>query len=63
MAVLHFGNTTLTDWFLKRQATVETTTYSSEFIAVTTATEQTSWSSEHTKLSSCPHHDQGIYIW
>ena len=39
-AVLHFVNTIPTDWFLKRQATVETATYSSEFIAAKTATEQ-----------------------
>ena len=39
-AVLHFVNTIPTAWFLKRQATVETATYSSEFIAAKTATEQ-----------------------
>ena len=39
-AVLHFVNTTPTDWFLKRQATVETATYGSEFVAAKTATEQ-----------------------
>ena len=38
--VLHFVNTTPTDWFLKRQATVETATYGSEFVAAKTATEQ-----------------------
>ena len=39
-AVLHFVNTTPTDWFLKRQATVETATYGSEFVAAKTAAEQ-----------------------
>ena len=39
-AVLHFVNTTPTDWFLKRQATVETATYGSEFVPAKTATEQ-----------------------
>ena len=39
-AVLHFVNTATTDWFSKRQATVETATYGSEFVAETTATEQ-----------------------
>ena len=39
-AVLHFVNTTPTDWFSKRQATVETATYGSEFVAAKTATEQ-----------------------
>ena len=33
-------NTTPTDWFLKRQATVKTATYGSEFVAAKTATEQ-----------------------
>ena len=39
-AVLHFVNTTPTDWFCKRQATAETATYGSEFVAANTATEQ-----------------------
>ena len=38
-AVLHFVNTTPTDWSSKRQAPVETATYSSEFVAAKTATE------------------------
>ena len=39
-AILHSVNTTPTDWFSKRQATVETATYGSEFVATKTATEQ-----------------------
>ena len=39
-AVLHFVNTTPSDWFLKRQASVETATYGSEFVAAKPATEQ-----------------------
>ena len=39
-AVLIFVNSTPTDWFLKRQATVETATYGSELAAAKTATEQ-----------------------
>ena len=39
-AVLHFINTTLIDWYLERQATVETAMYGSEFVAMRTATEQ-----------------------
>ena len=39
-AVLHFVNTTPTDWFLKRQPIVETATYGSEFVATKIATEQ-----------------------
>ena len=39
-AVLHFVNATPTDWFLKRQASVETATNGSELVADKTATEQ-----------------------
>ena len=39
-AVLHFINTTPIDWYSRRQATVETATYGSEFVAARTATEQ-----------------------
>ena len=38
--VLHFINTTPIDWYLKRQATVETATYGSECVAARTAIEQ-----------------------
>ena len=37
---LHFVNKTPVDWYSKKQATVETATYSSEFVAAKTATEQ-----------------------
>ena len=39
-ACLHFCNQTPTDWYSNNQATVETTTYGSEFVAVKTALEQ-----------------------
>ena len=39
-ACLHFCNQTPTDWFSKKQATVETATYGSKFVAAKTATEQ-----------------------
>ena len=35
---LHFCNQTPTDWYSKKQATVETATYGSEFMAAKTAT-------------------------
>ena len=38
--MLHFINTTPTDWYLKSQATVETVTYGSEFVSARTVTEQ-----------------------
>ena len=37
---LHFVNKTPVDWYSKKEATVETATYSSEFVAAKTATEQ-----------------------
>ena len=37
---LHFVNKTPVDWYSKKQATVETATYGSEFFAAKTATEQ-----------------------
>ena len=39
-ASLHFCNQTPTDWYSKKQATVETATYGSEFVVGKTATEQ-----------------------
>ena len=38
--VLHFVNGTPIDWYCKRQATVETATYGSEFVVARIATEQ-----------------------
>ena len=37
---LHFVNKTPVDWYSKKQATAETATYGSEFVAAKTATEQ-----------------------
>jgi hypothetical protein len=39
-AIFHFLNKTPIEWYSKRQATVETATYGSEFVAARTATEQ-----------------------
>jgi hypothetical protein len=38
--VLHFFNQTPVDWYSKKQSTVETATYGSEFVAAKTAAEQ-----------------------
>ena len=40
MGILHFLNSTPIDWFSKCQATVETATYGSEFVAGRIATDQ-----------------------
>ena len=37
---LHFVNKTPDDWYSKKQATIETATYGSEFAAAKTSTEQ-----------------------
>ena len=37
---LHFVNKTPVHWYSKKQATVETATYGSEFVAAKTVTEQ-----------------------
>jgi hypothetical protein len=39
--ILHLANQTPLDWFSKKQATVETATYGSEFVAARTCVEQT----------------------
>jgi hypothetical protein len=39
-AILHFLNQTLMDWYSKKQATVETATFGSEFIAARTTIDQ-----------------------
>jgi hypothetical protein len=39
-AILHFLNQTLMDWYSKRQATVETATFGSEFVAARTTIDQ-----------------------
>ena len=38
--ILHFVQATPIDWYSKRQSTVETATYGSEFVAGRTATDQ-----------------------
>jgi hypothetical protein len=40
MGILHFVNGTPIDWYSKKQATVETATYGSEFVAARVATDQ-----------------------
>jgi hypothetical protein len=40
IAILHFLNQTLMDWYLKKQATVKTATFGSEFISVRTTIDQ-----------------------
>ena len=38
--ILHLFNKTVIDWYSKKQSTVETATYGSEFVAARTAMEQ-----------------------
>ena len=39
-AILYIVNGTLTDWYSKKQATVETATYGTEFVAVRIVVDQ-----------------------
>ncbi|KAL7573509.1 hypothetical protein ACA910_019825 [Epithemia clementina (nom. ined.)] len=41
-AILHFINSTPIDWYSKRQSTVETVTFGSEFVSARTAVDQAS---------------------
>ena len=58
---LHFVNKTAVDWYSKKQATVETATYVSEFVAAKTATEQIM--DIRQTISWCTHHYQVLPIW
>ena len=50
---LHFVNKTPVDWYSKKQATVETVTYGSEFVAAKTATEQIDTFLSKTPIAPC----------
>ena len=60
----HFVNKTPVDWYSKKQATVETATYGSEFVAAKTATEQIMDIRQTLRLVSwCTHCYQILLIW
>ena len=50
---LHFVNKTPVDWYSKKQATVETVTYGSEFVAAKTTTEQIDTFLSKTPIAPC----------
>ena len=52
--VLHFFNKTPIDWYSKKQSTVATATYGSEFVAGKTAIEQVIELRKHLAISGCP---------
>ena len=61
-AVLHFVNTTPTDWFMKRQATVEMARNGSEFVAAKAAIEQNMDLRNTISYLGVPIMT-GIYVW
>ena len=62
MACLHFWNQTPTDWYSKKQATVEMATYGSEFVAAKMATEQIMDMRYTLRYLGSPS-SQIIYVW
>ena len=61
--VLHFVNQTPFEWFTKKQATVETATYGSEFVAAKIAVEQIMASRCDTTLFGSPSPWCYIHVW
>ena len=59
---LHFVNHTPIDSYSKRQVTVETATYGSEFVASKTATEQII-DLRHTLRYRCTYQNKIIFVW
>ena len=47
-----------TDWYPKNQATVETATYGSEFVAVKNYGPEV-----HLEVYRCPHQFKVLYVW
>ena len=62
-ACLHFCNQTPSDWYCKKQATVETATYGSECVATKTATGQIMDMRYTLRYLRSPHHIKIIYVW
>ena len=62
---LHFVNKTPVDWYSKKQATLETATYGSEFVAAKRATEQIMDIRQTLRLEVpwCTHWCQILLIW
>ena len=60
---LHFFNKTHVNWYFKKQATVETATNGSEFVAAKTATEQIMDMRADLEVSWCTHCYQILLIW
>jgi hypothetical protein len=60
--ILHLVNKTPIDWFSKKQATVETATYGSEFVAACTCVKQVI-ELQHTLVPWCPSMQQELHVW
>ena len=60
---LHFVNITHVDWYSKNQATVETVSFGSEFVAAKTATEEIMDIRETLRYLGAPIWCQILFIW
>ena len=60
---LHFVNKTPVDWYSKKQATVETATYGSEFVAAKTATEQIMDIRKTLRYLGAPIDQKILFVW
>ena len=60
---LHFVNKTPVDWYSKKQATVETATYGSEFVAAKTATEQIMDIRQTLRYLGAPISSKSFFVW
>ena len=63
--ILDFVNQTPLDWFSMKQATVETATYGSEFVAARTCVERSVdlRNTLHSPLSWCADSQEGLHVW
>ena len=58
--ILHFMNKTPNDWYSKKQATVETVTYSSKIVVACTCIDQVKVDAP---LPWCTNQGEELYVW
>ena len=61
--ILHMVNGTPIEWYSKKQATVETATYGSEFVAARTCVEQIIGFAYHVAISRCADPFTQLHVW
>ena len=62
-AILHIVYGTPTDLYSKRQATVETATYGSEYVVSRIAVDQNCSHQVHPYVPRCSNQKQKLYVW